>query len=335
MKTIKKLTPILLLSILILAACGPKPEEQVKRFAMDFAQKASKNQIDTLKSVYPDVINADSIALSFNSESIKILPLDDDGINFRIRYSPDASIELIRNKKGEIKVIESRGIFLFPDTLVSLAESWGLWNKKFSDAELSKIIKEQVLPKLKFTSPDLNFFNLHGPVKSMTVSYVGFDGKKYPWLGVWGWKGLYEFNEDGEWLNPKEVSSNFVKITRNDKNQITNIQLPPNSITGGSSEITYNWSNNRPESFVYYTYEGYAGNFVYQDDLISGIQNSPHNPYEMDYEITEKTILTDFQYDEMGNWISCKCLYRYNEYINGTPNSGSKPGIMNREILYY
>ena len=323
-------------------ACEKKQNNNLmQNFAEIFARNAEKNQIDSVSLVYPDVKMADSIGLTYYPENIKIIPLDKEGINYRIKFSPETSIEVIKKNSGAIKVIQSKGLFIFPDTLVKIAEEWGLWDRNLSDVELSKIIKEQVEPKLVFTSPDLDFFNLKGPVRSMVISYVGFDGKKYPWLGVWGWRGNYEFNEDGEWVNPEEVSTNFKKIVRDSENRITKIQLSYNTMIGDYAEISYNWKDNLPQSYKYYTHEGYEGNFIiedYENDgelVISGIQNLPHNPYDMDYEISEKTILSEFEFDDRGNWVNCKCVYKYNEYIGGNTNSGSKSGTMTRDINYY
>lgn len=332
----KKLIPLLIsLTLVALAACGPKPEDQVKNFAQIFARNAAKNQLDSLSLVYPDISNADSVGLKYSPDNVKVLPLDDEGINFRIRYNPETTIEIIRKKNGAIKVIESKGLFLFPDTLVKLAENWGLWNNKLNDVQLSKIIKEQVLPKLEFKSPDLDFFNLHGPVKSMAISYIGGDGKKYPWLNVWGWKGNYEFSEEGEWINPKEVSPRFQKIERDTAQKIIKIQLGFNPRLGGFEEASYHWDNGRPVSFILIGPEGYRGKFEYEEENISGVENEPYNPYDIYYEIVENSVLSEYEYDSMGNWISCKWVYRYNENIDGNINKGSKSGTMSREITYY
>lgn len=331
----KKIYLILSIIFPILTACGPNPDEQVKKYALFFANEATNNHIQELKKFYPEIENADSIALNYNSENIKILPLDNESLNYRIRFTPETSIEIIRKKNGDIKIIESKGLFVFPDSLINLAKKWSLWNNKLNDLELSYIIKQQVIPKIEFNSPDLDFFNLHGPVKSMTISYVGFDGKKYPWLGVWGWKGEYYFDENGLWINPKEVLPNILKILRNDSNQINKIELPYNPLFGNNTIISYTWKGNFPESFVFYDYDGFNGGFIYHERVIAGIENFPHNPYETNYEITEKTILEDFKFDDIGNWVTCKCVYIYNEYINGNITEGSKSGTMTREINYY
>lgn len=338
----KKIYYIIFILFFVCIACEKKQNNDLmQNFAEIFARNAINNQIDSISFVYPDVKYADSIGLHFNPENLKISPLDQEGIYYRIKYSPETSIDVVRKNNGAINVVQSHGLFVFPDTLVTLAKNWGLWNNKLSDVEISRIIKEQVEPKLVFKSPDLDFFNLHGKVKSMVISYVGFDGKKYPWLGVWGWKGNYEFNEEGQWINPQDVSTNFKKIVRNEDNQICKIELQYDTMLGDYMEISYNWNDNRPVSYKYYSHEGYEGSFNYQEEnngdniVLEGIKSNPHNPYDMDYEISESTQLSEFEFDDKGNWINCKCIYRYNEYIGGNANSGNKSGTMTREIIYY
>lgn len=57
-----------------IACSGKANEEKVKIFATNFAQKAVANQIESLKGVYPDIENADSVALKYVEDGIIVKP---------------------------------------------------------------------------------------------------------------------------------------------------------------------------------------------------------------------------------------------------------------------
>lgn len=67
----------LLLSVLefgIFSCSKKSKEDEVKEFALGFADKASRNQIDSLKLVYPGIENADSVYLKYVVEGIVVNP---------------------------------------------------------------------------------------------------------------------------------------------------------------------------------------------------------------------------------------------------------------------
>ena len=64
-----------LLVSLTIASCG-SDVEQVKIFAIDVANKVSKNHKDSVVMLYPEAAKADSLALSFIADSVVVAPAD-------------------------------------------------------------------------------------------------------------------------------------------------------------------------------------------------------------------------------------------------------------------
>lgn len=131
-----------------IACTGKSNEEKVTEFALDFADKASNNQIDSLKSVYPDIENADSIAIQYGADEITI-KLPKDGSTGEIIYSPDLVVKFIQKEDGTIKVTESKGLFVFPEEKVIIAKSQGMWNEDANDVERLETIEESYLKYLE------------------------------------------------------------------------------------------------------------------------------------------------------------------------------------------
>ena len=185
-----------------------------------------------------------------------------------------------------------------------------------------------------FSSPDLDFFNVHGPVKELRISYTGVEDGLF---GGWCNPGVYKFDKNGRWTNPLEVSvgsfEKVYKVERNDKGQIVKFILSENKneVDDWHFWETFEWKNNCLSEFSYYPQEGH---FHYLDGNISLIElGHAYTQYSMEDIIR----FSDFEFDEQGNWISCTWRETVTYDTDGDP--GIPPtynnGMMKREILYY
>ena len=96
---------LLALSAILLTVCSKDTTEAVRQFAADFAIKVSKNQKDSLLSVWPDVAKADSLVLSFVEDSIKIEP-NAKGDSILIHYDPkDPDVYYIGDTVGSYRAV--------------------------------------------------------------------------------------------------------------------------------------------------------------------------------------------------------------------------------------
>ena len=125
---------LLALSAILLTACSKDTTEAVRQFAADFAIKVSKNQKDSLLSVWPDVAKADSLVLSFVEDSIKIEP-NAKGDSILIRYTPDVWVRVLKDANDSIRIVSSKGLFAYPAEQMEFAQRTGQYDHKLTDLE--------------------------------------------------------------------------------------------------------------------------------------------------------------------------------------------------------
>lgn len=176
--------------------------------------------------------------------------------------------------------------------------------------------------KNTFTSPDLDFFNLHGQVKELTLYYTGCEesGERSPFAGLFA-PGSYKFNEAGEWTNPQ-----VYRVERNDNGQIVKFitnEEPEDRINSES----FTWEGKHLKEFSKYANEAI---FFYTGDDITKAQI---NHYYTQFEMEDIITLSDFKYDNQGNWISCKWDETITYEDNVVPPLHYS-GEINRYIIY-
>lgn len=119
-----------------------------------------------------------------------------------------------------------------------------------------------------FSSPDLDFFYLHGPEKELRISYTRVEGGLF---GGWFNPGVYKFDKNGRWTNPLDFSVDsfykVYKIERNDKGQIIKIILSENEeeVDEGLLGERIEWGNS---CLSERSYNSQDIHFHYHDDVI-------------------------------------------------------------------
>lgn len=177
-----------------------------------------------------------------------------------------------------------------------------------------------------FTSPDLYLFNIHGPVKELTFSGFVYENSE----GVYQ-PGVYKFDSQGKWTNPPTN-----KIERNDNGQIIKIIHTAEEEYADDWHFweQFEWKNNYLSNHHLYPTEV---NLHYLDNTVSLIEII--HCYTQ-YPIEDIIRLSNFEYDDRGNWTSCvwhqTCSYDTSEDPSVTPippiyNSGT----IKRKITYY
>lgn len=125
------------------ASCGvenaPTPEDEVRDYAKFFVEKISLNQLDSLKASYPDIMDADSI-VALQSDTIMVEETSPG--QFSVALTPETTIKVSRSEDGSISVVESRGLFAFPEGKMEMAKKTGMWNDSISDKDFSARIKD-------------------------------------------------------------------------------------------------------------------------------------------------------------------------------------------------
>lgn len=311
------------LFILFAISCDSKDKELIA-FSKDFAEKAHANQIDSLISFYPVLENIDSISVAgYNPQNIQITK-GKEGI-YMVNLSPAVSID-VKYEKGKPVVVDSKGLLVYPENIYAVAKDLNIFDHGESDLSIYAIVQEKVVPYINFTTPDLSFFNLKGHVKTMQWDNTpNYEFCSTPWQNFWGWSGNYEFNESGEWVNAKKIRmspyASIVNVNRNLENQINKIFYPGEF--GYDEDLNYKWEGNTLESF---NAPGSRGEFNYENNLITKIEYQYSNT---DFMVPANIVISDFQFDEVGNWVSCKFVK--------TSKEGKRriAGDIIRKIEYY
>lgn len=141
MKKAITLVPMIL-ALLLFSACNKNAE--VKQFAADFAEKVSKNQVDSVRALYPDAAKCDSFALAFNADSIQVAETETAGL-YKVTMG-NANFTVQKTEDGKMTVKESHGLFAYPADRMDLAKKTGQWNSSITDLEFSKRMEDTMFP---------------------------------------------------------------------------------------------------------------------------------------------------------------------------------------------
>ena len=243
----RKITSISLLITLLaivsnLFSCSNSisSQEKVSNFGKNFVEKISNNQLDSLKILYPDIVLADSI-----------VPVDSDTIIVNETASPEIfdvfltnDVKLkVRLQGDNINVIESQGLFAYPEDKMRIARSTGLWEEDINDVQLSNRMKDDA------------FFDLIKQTKQLKPSDIISVGKLVvtkEWSGYATDQGEGYYlltnntdspisGEDYQIIYDVEIMNAGITTTENEKG----IDLPPH----GSAKLNISFRPNYDKSF--------------------------------------------------------------------------------------
>lgn len=134
---------ILLSCTTLLTSCGGgskiTPEEEVREYGKYFVEKLAANQLDSLQASYPDITKADSF---MPVKSDTIIVVESSPGQFDLILADGVSLKVNHSDDGNITVMESKGLFIFPSDKLAIAKKTGLWDDKLSDAQLNERMKD-------------------------------------------------------------------------------------------------------------------------------------------------------------------------------------------------
>lgn len=130
-----------------LASCSDRKDD-VKKFAIDFGDKVSQNNLDSVRLLYPDAEDADSLALDFYEGDITIENGDTEN-EYIVTYNEKASMVVKMYDDGKIKVKNSRGLFAYPQDDIAFAKAVGGIKGRMNDKEVAEVMGNMVGLKSK------------------------------------------------------------------------------------------------------------------------------------------------------------------------------------------
>ena len=151
-----------LMALLLLSCSGN--EKAVRDYALQFAKAVTNGDQAQIVKMYPDAALADSLALSFVEDSIKI-ESNEKGDSILIHYTSEIWVRALKDENDSIKIVSSKGLFAYPADQLALAKSTGQYADNFDDkgnAErmadklfqvyLVKKVKDKIKESLKIVS---------------------------------------------------------------------------------------------------------------------------------------------------------------------------------------
>lgn len=130
MKQVKQLLTVLFVGLLFVSC---EKNKDVKQFALDFAEKVSKNQVDLVRALYPDAAKCDSFALAFNADSIQVTETETPR-TFKVTIS-GADFTVKKAEDGKMTVTESHGLLAYPDSIMVFAKKTGWLDTNLNDKQ--------------------------------------------------------------------------------------------------------------------------------------------------------------------------------------------------------
>ena len=250
MKTLNTLC-LLAIGLLLVSCNGEKkstPEEDVRNYGKYFIEKLSANQLDSLKTSYADIANADSL-VPFKSDTIIIV--ESAPGQYDMTLAEGISLKINRSDDGNISVTESKGLFAFPINKVDIAKKTGMWDENLSDAQLNERLKDeeffkyidnkrrQSLPsniltldrKLHITKEaEFSLDDWKGYYNITNNTDYPIKGKYYTVQTKWDWmaQGVYEHgrnNKPGKDIAPHSTIKYPVSGSGRSSEEITGIKI--------------------------------------------------------------------------------------------------------------
>ena len=164
---------------LLMASCSG--DSKIKAFAEEFATAVANGDRATITRMYPDAEKADSLAVTFNADSV-VITKDEAQKQTTITLSKGVDLVVSENADGELVIQSSHGVFAYPAAEMAFAKKTGQWKEGLTDAELAERMADKGLA-------DYLFEEFNNKLKSaLSIANTGTWGDDY-----------YE----GEWVSSK------------------------------------------------------------------------------------------------------------------------------------
>ena len=117
-------------------------KDEVRQFAINFAEMVSKNQVDSIRALYPGAEKIDSFALNFNPDSVKVEETETAG-TFILHLSTDATATAVKGEDGKMTIQDSRGLSAYQESKMSLAKATGWFDGSLNDAQNAERLADE------------------------------------------------------------------------------------------------------------------------------------------------------------------------------------------------
>lgn len=122
--------------------------ENIQKFAINFADKVSKNHVESIRAVYPDAAKIDSFALNFIPDKITVKELPEKNL-FEVELENGSSFlfKKVEGDESSMQVIKSYGLMALPDGRYDFALKTGWIEKGMTDVEMAERFQDKEFEK--------------------------------------------------------------------------------------------------------------------------------------------------------------------------------------------
>ena len=121
-----------------------KDDGKVKEQVVEMAKKISGNDLKSVRAFYPDAKKADSLALKWDEESIKITETKEKD-TYLVEFGDGVDMTIVKDKDDNFTVKESHNLFAFEPKFLAFAKKTGQWKKGLTDSEQADRMRDRGL----------------------------------------------------------------------------------------------------------------------------------------------------------------------------------------------
>lgn len=110
---------------------------EVTDFAKHFASYVAHNQLDSIRSVYPEAEEVDSFALNYVADSLRVEANEQDG-TFTVKVSNGVDFVIAKDKDGKLSVVNSHGVAAFKKEDLEFAKTVGQYKEGLTDVQQAR-----------------------------------------------------------------------------------------------------------------------------------------------------------------------------------------------------
>lgn len=136
MKLVMKKITLICPLLVALMGCHDSKNDQLIGFANDFARQASKNMIDSVAVSYPQAGLAEELSVEYMPDSLSVEATDTED-TYLVKFNSKANMVVSLQGDGSVKVLNSYGLFKYPEEKLMFAKGVGAVKPGLSDVELA------------------------------------------------------------------------------------------------------------------------------------------------------------------------------------------------------
>ena len=123
---------IIAFSMLLLVSCT---ERKMSKFSEEFATAVTNNDTAAIAKMYPDSKIAEKLSIDFVKDSLSV---EERADTFVVNIGSDKSLSIVKSEDGELRIVDSHGLFSYPQNRMDFALKTGWVKQGMSDLTIAE-----------------------------------------------------------------------------------------------------------------------------------------------------------------------------------------------------